>query len=423
MAAQSIDQSTTQRIAHRPVGIEKIWAYPCSLSLDMADLARARGEEPNYPADTLLVYRRALNPVWEDPVTMAVNAAKPMLSEQDLEDIQLLIVGTESSPDFGKPITTFVHRFLGMPDNCRNFEIKHACYGGTGAVMMAAHWVASGAAPGAKALVISTDQARLTIGDRHEFVMGAGAVAMLISDQPKILEYELTTNGYFTDEVGDTFRPTSRHEAGNTESSIYCYLDALEGAYADFERKMGKVNFDEDFTKHLYHTPFGGMVKRAHRTMLRKGRRVGRREADENFSRKVLPGLHYNAQVGGTYGASTFFSLMGTVDTAGDVKAGDQISIFAYGSGSCAEFYRATIGPEAHDRITAVQLQKALDARYGLTIEQYEAVEKQRTSYIDEPTYEVGVDGLDDWYRRAYAGQGRLVLRGLEGFFRNYDWS
>ena len=174
---------------HRPrVGIEKIAAYPCSMSLDLSELARARGIDPSYPSKNLLVERRSVNPCWEDPVTMAVNAAKPMLTAEDRARIELLVVGTESSPDQGKPLSTFAYRFLDIQPNCRNFECKHACYGGTSALMMAAHWVASGAAPGAKALVLCTDQGRMHLGSPWEYVLGAGAVALLVSNKPDVLE-------------------------------------------------------------------------------------------------------------------------------------------------------------------------------------------------------------------------------------------
>ena len=58
------------------VGIEKIYAYPTTLSLDMVALAEARGVSPSHPLEDLWVESRSLNPVWEDPVTMAVNAAR-----------------------------------------------------------------------------------------------------------------------------------------------------------------------------------------------------------------------------------------------------------------------------------------------------------------------------------------------------------
>ena len=106
----------------RKVGIEKITAYPCSLSLDMRTLAEARGVDPAHPLEELLVTARSLNPVWEDPVTMAVNAALSLLADEDREAIELIVVGTESSPDFGKPISTYVQRYCGIQANCRNFE-------------------------------------------------------------------------------------------------------------------------------------------------------------------------------------------------------------------------------------------------------------------------------------------------------------
>ncbi|MCB9639186.1 MAG: hydroxymethylglutaryl-CoA synthase family protein [Myxococcales bacterium] len=406
------------------VGIEKIWVYPCSMSLDLGELAKARGLEETYPVNDLMMRSRGVSPCWEDPITTAVNAAKPMLSQEDIDSIELLIVGTESSPDQGKPISTFVHRFLGLPDNCRNFETKHACYGGTCAAMMAAHWVASGAAGDAKALVIATDQSRMHLGSPWEYVMGAIGVAMLISNKPDVLEYDLRDNAYWTKEVGDTFRPTSREEAGNTENSVYCYLEALEGAFAHYKQKHGgSVDLEQRFAKHIYHVPFAGMVKRAHRQLMRETRKMSRKEADAHFDEKVAGSLVYNSQCGGTYTASTFVALTGLLDQYKDLSVGDRISIFAYGSGSCAEFYSGLIGPNAYEAVARAAVQEKLDARYRLSVEEYEAVETERTSYIDMATYQPSREGLNDHYKRFYEGKGYLVLKGLEGHFRHYEWS
>ncbi len=412
------------RAQRQRVGIEKIWGYPGSLYLDMADLAKARGKEASYVHDTLLVNARSVNPCWEDPITLIVNAANPMLTDEDRESIELLVVGTESSPDQGKPMGTFAHRFLNINPHCRNFETKHACYGGTAALMTAVHWVASGVAGDAKALVLAADQSRMHLGNPWEFVMGTGAIAMLISNKPDILEFELESNGYWTSEVADTFRPTSKEEAGNTENSVYCYLDALEGAYSHFVKKAGgHVDFRSEFKQHLYHVPFGGMVFRAHRTLLRFGERLSKKEAQADFDAKVRPGLHYNSQLGGTYTASTFFALMGMLDTVEDIHPGDRISIFSYGSGSCAEFYSARIGEKAKERVAEVNFQALLDARRRLTVEEYEEIERERTSYIDVATYQPRFDILDGHYEKFYKDKGYLVLRGLNGHFRNYDWS
>lgn len=407
------------------VGIEKIWAYTGQSMLDLQDLAVVRGEEPTHPTEFLMMSKRVVNPCWEDPVTMAVNAAMPMLTDEDRASIELLIVGTESGPDQAKPLSTFVQRFAGLNENCRNFEIKHACYGATGSLMMAAHWVASGAAgPNAKALVIATDQSRMNLGERYEYLMGAGAVAMLISTKPDVAEIELETCSYWTKEVGDTFRPTSTEEAGNTDSSLYCYLEALDGAYAHFCRKNPDIAFPDHFARHIYHIPFGGMSWRAHRTLLKaQEQRYKKQQIEESFERKVKPGLTYTRQFGGLYGCSTFIAMLGHIDTGADLEAGDRISVYAYGSGSQSEMYSIRLGERAREWVASTRMQERLDARKKLTVEQYEAIERERTSYVDQATYHPSRDAVGDLWERNYAGKKLLVLRGLEGYFRHYEWS
>lgn len=405
------------------VGIEKISAYPCDLSVDFEELARARGVDPSYPRGELLVATRSLNPPWEDAVTMAVNAALGLLDDEDRAAIELIVVGTESSPDFGKPIAAYVQRHARIRANCRSFETKHACYGGTSALMMAAHWVASGARAGAKALVVASDQSRTHLGRPWEFVLGAGAVAMLVSDRPDVLELELGLNGYWTTEVADTFRPTASTEIGNAEGSLYCYLDGLEGAYAHFREQAGDIDFESFFQKHIYHTPFGGMTRRAHRALLRQHRAVGAREARDDFERRSASALTYNAQFGGTYTASTFIGLMGMIDASDDLAPGDRVGIYSYGSGSCAEFYSGRIGARAKELVAGDRLQDRLAARQNVSVADYERIETQRGERAERPTYDVDRDGLDDLYRRRYAGQGRLVLADVDEYQRNYELS
>lgn len=406
------------------VGIEKIWAYTGQAALDLQELAKVRGESAEHPTEFLMMDKRLVNPCWEDPTTMAVNAAEPMLSEEDRKSIELLIVGTESGPDQAKPLSTFVQHFLRLNSNCRNFEIKHACYGATGSLMMAAHWVASGAAGDAKALVIATDQSRMNLGERYEYLMGGGAVAMLISNQPKVAEIDLESCAYWTKEVGDTFRPTSTMEAGNTDSSLYCYLEALEGVYAHFIEKNKGVDYLKDFKRHIYHVPFGGMSFRAHRTLMKEqpGVRFKKAEIEESFIKKVKPGLNYTRQYAGLYGNSTFIGLLSHIDSEG-TAAGDRISMYAYGSGSQGEMYAVTLGPDAKEWVASTKMQERLDQRMMIRVDQYEAIEKERTSYIDQETYSPSLDAVDGLWERNYAGKRILVFRGLEGYFRKYEWA
>src|SRR5690242_7173739 len=111
------------------VGIEKINLYGGRAFLDIAALTAARGGTvAELTRRQIVPYeRRAIVPPYEDPVTLAVNAAERLLSPQDREQVELIVVATESAVDFGKPISTWVQRFCGLPAHSRNFEVKHMC--------------------------------------------------------------------------------------------------------------------------------------------------------------------------------------------------------------------------------------------------------------------------------------------------------
>lgn len=408
---------------HPRVGIEKMNPEVSTLMVDLEDLARARDHDPEDLRNSLLVRSRSINPLWEDPVTMAINAAKPMLTDEDREKIELLVVATESSVDQGKPMSTYAQRFLGINANCRNYESKGACHAATSAVMMAAHWIASGVAGDKKALVICTDQSRCHIGEAYEYVMGAGAVAILVSANPKVVAFELGHNGYWTNETSDTLRPTSLVETGNGEASLYAYLDALEGSYEHYLSKAGDIDWDSYFKKHVYHVPFGGITFQGHRRILSRHRRMKKSQAWEHFCRKSKAALTYNCQTGSLYSGSTFMALMGTIDHNDDLEPGDRVSVFSYGSGSNGEFYSTVVCPEAKDIVHAARVQEKLDARTQISIEQYETLERKRLSLVDCGNFEPSLDGYDDLYARRYQGKDRLVVKRNKDYFLEYGWS
>lgn len=410
------------------VGIEKIFAYPCTLTLDMVELAKARGVSPDHPLEDLWVESRSLNPVWEDPVTMAVNAALGLLEGEDAEQIEMIVVGTESSVDFGKPISSWVQRFSGASKNCRNFETKHACYGGTGGLMTAAHWIASGHNRGRKALVVCADQSRMHLGKPWEFVLGAGATAMLISDKPDFLEFDLANNGYWTHEISDTYRPTSRDEVGHADTSLFGYLEAVEGAAEHFMDVAGAPDY-ERFARHIYHVPFGAMTYRAHRTIVRQYLpELPKREIKAHFERKSKAGLKYNRRFGGTYTSATFLAMMGTVSAApreGDnaLAPGDGVTVFSYGSGSCAEFYSVKVGERAHEIVAEAGLDRLLDGRRQVSVGEYEAIETTRATYVDNPAFETDKSAPRGHFDEIYAGRGTCILDGVDNWERRYRLS
>jgi 3-hydroxy-3-methylglutaryl CoA synthase len=405
------------------IGLDRISVYPGSLSLSMPELCAARGHDPANIRDVMMVDERSVNTIWEDPVTMAVNAAAPLFDEEDPARIGLLIVSSESGVDQEKPMSTWVHRYLGLPRACRNFELKHACYGGTAALRMALGWIASGEADGRKALVISTDQSRPHFGKPWEFVMGAGAAALLVSDRPRLLEVEEKASGVYTNEVSDLTRPTSQVETGNSETSLLSYLEALEGAFDDYLLKRPDAQaYDTYFQRNIYHVPFGGMGFRAHKTLLRRIGISAKREAWSHFERSTLPSLRYVRRMGATYGSSTFIALLALLQT-GDLSAGDRVGMFSYGSGCCAEFWSGLVGPHSRQTALRADLGALLDRRRRLSVPEYEAIETERIATVDSGDFEPALDGLGGWYERYYAGRRLLVFRGMKDYYRRYEWS
>jgi len=400
------------------VGIDDIALYAGRLSLDIEQLACARGRDPNYPRTKLMCERRSVYPDWEDAVTLSVNAASQLFSrDSDREQIGLLIVGTESAVDFGKPVATWVHRFCKLPAACRTLEVKHACYGGTGALMLALLAVA---ATGKKALVVSADCSRNHVGDGAEFICGGCAVAVIVGAEPGVMEVDPRTSGHWTREVADTFRPTARVEVGNSQLSLCSYLDALEGAYGEYEQSPGSVAFPSGFERHIYHAPFPAMAAKAH-TCLAGLRGLDAKDAEASFRARVEPGLRLAKEIGSQYGASTFVSLLGLLSAADPPSPGDRVSIFAYGSGCQGEFYHGIVGSNALRRIASLKLEEQLQTRVTIGVAEYEDLERARVDSIDARNYEFA--SSHPLFRAAYGGRGLLVLREIQDYRREYGWT
>lgn len=406
------------------VGIEKLNIYGTSMYLEQADLALARGLEPAKVVEDFLILTRSLNPVWEDTVTMGANAALPMLSEEDKKDIGLLVVGTEGSVDHGKPISTNIHKALGLGPNVRNYETKFACYSAGAALDAAVNYVGSGFNHGKKALVISTDFSRKHLNTKQEFVMGGVAAAYLVSDQPKIVEFEPLKKGTWTTDIYDTFRPTARVEMGNNEVSLFSYMDAVQGAYEEYLRhNPDKVDFDSYFKYLIYHTPFAGITFQAHRTLSRDHAPKKKPELQADFDKRVFPALRYSRRVGSCYAGSNFAGLASVImsDPGLSAKGGDRLGFFAYGSGAIGEFYSGVVQKGAHDIVKAMKIDEALDARRRCSVEEYEFVEKLRDKNIENSDWVPDFSILDNWYQKHYVGSGKLVLKEVKDYYRTYE--
>ena len=405
------------------IGIEKLGVYPCALSLDIAELCEARGlDAANFCGRFFCDERSVMGP-FEDVVTLGVNAAMPMLSDADRDAIRLLIVATESAPDQEKPVSSWLHHFLGLRPDCRNFEVKHACYGATGALHVAAGWLQS-ADEGAKVLIVNADHALMHLDGPQEPVLGAAGLAVLLSRTPRIVEFDAGWNGVYAHEVADIFRPAPGVETGDADDSLLSYLDGVEFTYDAYVARVGRpIDFDEFFAANIYHVPFGGLAQRAHLRLARREMLLTKAEAEQHWERKSKASLTYNRRTGGVYGAATFVALAGLIDNTPSLNAGDRVGIYSYGSGSCAEFYSGTIGDGAHAAVAAARIDVQLSNRRRLKMDEYEACERATAAATCASDYTPPADLMPSLFDSHYAGQHKLVFRGTRNYYRDYAWS
>lgn len=408
------------------VGIQAINAYVGRTSLGVRQLFEARGLDVRR-FDNLLMEQKSVNLPCEDSVTNAVNAAKPLvdaLDESERAAIELVVVGTESGLDYGKPISTYVHDALGLGRRCRSFEVKHACYGGTAAMQTAAGIIATSPIPGAKALVVAADSASVAARDTYwEPSQGAGAVAMIISRDPHILELDAGANGYHSYEVMDTLRPRPDLEAGDSDLSLLSYMVCLEESYAAYLERVPAVDLMTSFSHLVLHTPFAGMVKGAHRRLLRKHAGVPPEQIAADFSTRVFDSLGHCRLVGNVYSAALYLALCSLIERS-EQTAPRRIGMFSYGSGCASEFYSGVLGAEAAERVRAQGISAAIADRYPLSMPEYELLSDlslRRMAGIQDEVFDVGE--YEAIYKSQFADQGLLVLDRVENFRRRYRWS
>ncbi|OTP43098.1 hydroxymethylglutaryl-CoA synthase, partial [Enterococcus faecalis] len=113
------------------IGIDKISFFVPPYYIDMTALAEARNVDPGKFHIGIGQDQMAVNPISQDIVTFAANAAEAILTKEDKKAIDMVIVGTESSIDESKAAAVVLHRLMGIQPFARSFEIKEACYGAT----------------------------------------------------------------------------------------------------------------------------------------------------------------------------------------------------------------------------------------------------------------------------------------------------
>jgi hydroxymethylglutaryl-CoA synthase len=196
--------------------------------------------------------------------TMAATAVMRLIEQYDVDPTQIkfLGLGTESSTDNSAGaiiIKGMVDRALvarGKPPIARSCEVpefKHACLGGVYGMKGAIRHLALDGA-GGQAIVVCADIAEYARGSSGEPTQGAGAVAMLLEEDPKLAVVDLPASGSASDyRIMDFRKPMSRfcgqsraesHQVQdfpvfNGKYSTTCYIDETLHAMNDMYMKRG----------------------------------------------------------------------------------------------------------------------------------------------------------------------------------------
>ncbi len=344
------------------IGINKISFYIPKYYLPLETLAKARGVDPLKYTNGLLQNKMAVAPINQDAVSMAANAALQILTENDKEAIDLVIFATETGNDHSKSAATYLLSLLGLKSDTRAIEFKQACYAVTAGLYFAKGHILQN--PNAKVLVVGSDIARYGINSDGEATQGAGAVAIIVARNPKILVLN-DHYGIHAEDIYDFWRPNGMDYAlvdGHYSNEQYkkFFLNTFQTYLSRAKQSI------DDFSAITFHIPYSKIG-------LRSLQLVASMESHPELFKNYEYATIYNKEVGNIYTGSLYLSLISLLEQ-GKLKTKDQIGLYSYGSGAVAEFFSGTL-VAGYKKHLEKQLHKdLLKNRVKLKMSEYEAM-------------------------------------------------
>jgi len=327
-------------------GIDRMHYYVPKTYLDMETLATARNVDVEKYRRGLGQEKMAVLEPHEDIITMAAEAANPIIDDKEV--IDLVLFATESGVDYSKASSVYLHKLLGLSPKTRVIELKQACYALTSALHMAVNHVK--AHPLKKVLIVSSDVAWYGFNTPGEVTQGAGAIAMMISKDPKIA---IVHDGVaFTDDVPDFYRPNIMEvPIVDGKFSIGSYNNALKNTLP--ENKLDVICF---------HMPFAKMADKANQTL-----------GDKKVSEDVITYVKsFSKEIGNIYNGSLYLALLGVLTNA-PLSPNQRIGMFSYGSGSIGEFFEVELTASFEKALQKESWNQLLKDRTSISIETYES--------------------------------------------------
>jgi len=429
-------------------GIDDIAIYIPRLYLDARDFAKARGLDPEKLERGLGIGQMAIVDTNQDPACLAANACLRVMQKNKLtpDKIGRLYVATESSFDESKAMNSYV---IGMLEqvygkdtfgHCGGIECKFACVSGSYALYDNTNWIRAGEAEDKYALVVVSDIAKYDLGSSGEVTQGAGAIAMLLNDNPRLLSFDPKVTATSIKNEYDFYRPFGKETPiVHGQYSNLLYLIQVKNALIDYKRKVKetgliKLNDGETILDHVdylnMHLPYSNMGKKALAYLVRHEWRdlprwkkiieeIGMEEPipkdprgtiesvledsefmanDHQFTKlftstemyaelyesKLASSLIASKMIGNLYTASLYLGFRSSLEfdyQKGIDLKGKRVGFCSYGSGASAMIFSGVIQPEYDQVVKDMNLEAELGPRTKLSLDEYEELHENKRTY------------------------------------------
>ena len=434
-------------------GIDAITFDVAKIHLPIKTLAIARNIEPEKLEKGLGLIKMTLPDTHQDTVVFGANALTKLIQDNNinLNEIARIYVGTESAIDNSKPISSFLVALMeqkfgeNILSECDVVDFTFACIGGVDALQNCIDFVKLN--PTKKAIVVTTDFAKYDLNSTGEYTQGAGAVALLITSNPRIIAFEnywaTSTKGVF-----DFFKPyrtiSKQQITGNTSNESWfenleseveihkdqpvfdgqysnqCYMDRTRDAYFSFKKiKNTTETVYDSWESIVMHLPYAFQGRRmlseiyaldASNKIIsgeengteyqNKLKEVSKSDTYRDFvTQKLQPAEIASSLIGNLYTGSIFMGLLSTLAHFNDNKievSDKKFGFLAYGSGSKSKVFEGTIQSDWKSAIANVNLFETLEKSNEIDFETYEKLhKKEQKQSVQEPKNEWILDQIE----------------------------
>jgi hydroxymethylglutaryl-CoA synthase len=423
-------------------GIEAASYYVPSLYLEIKDLAEKRGIEPAKLEKGLGLHKMGLPDVHEDAATFAAEALLKLIKDYNLnpKEITRIYLGTESALDAAKPTASYAMQMVEKVleaefgercfKNCDGVDLTFACIGAVDALHNSLDFVRVN--PDKKAVVIASDYAKYELASSGEYTQGGGAVAVLVSSKPDLIEIE-NNWGVATESVFDFFKPRRHFKKEDltnapenfpekievfTDEPVFdgqysnqCYQDRIREAYSHYKEITGKSKPYEAWKYLIFHLPYAFHGKRVFTEIYSLENGLSYQTPEEQkavaksdnyiqfINDKIEKSQRASSEIGNMYTASIFMALLSALQTSfneNEELVGQEIGFLGYGSGSKSKVFAGKVSENWKNVVEKWNLFESLKNRTAINFETYEKLHrKQLENSVNENYKGFGLNSVE----------------------------